>query len=67
MKLTSIEKDALEQMIDRNCLTTILEALTDICYGKAEHLRSNWQDKGGAKLWEKDAKTLDKIIGQINN
>lgn len=55
------DKDTLEKMIDANTLTWVLNALTDICYEKAEHLRTNWQDKISALPWEVAAQNIDKL------
>lgn len=41
----------LEALIDRWGAHTVLAELSDIAYGKSEHLRSNWQDEPAAKLW----------------
>ena len=39
------DRDALEALIDRTNLSSVLEALADICSGKAAHLQENWQEK----------------------
>ena len=56
------QKVDLENIIDSNTLEDVIHALTEICYGKAEHLRSNWQDNDAAKQWELAAKRLDKAL-----
>lgn len=48
----------LEAAIDGFSLVEVLEALADICHGKAEHLESNWQDSATAKEWTKAAGLL---------
>jgi len=53
--------DALEALVDKASLGDIITALEDICYGKADHLRSNWQDEAAAKDWEKAGKALDRL------
>ena len=55
----------LEELLDASNVREILEALVDICHGKADHLRANWQDDVSAKGWERDARTIDKIISKI--
>lgn len=57
----------LEDIVDSIGLTETLQALVQICYGKAEHLESNWQDANSAKTWTKDAATIEKIIAKLNN
>lgn len=49
---------ALEGMVDMTSVAAVLEALGNICYEKAEHLREAWQDHGAAKTWGKDGKKI---------
>lgn len=51
--------DALEALVDANNLSDVLAALAEVCDGKAEHLRSNWQDEPAAKAWQKAANRVD--------
>ena len=46
------EQDTLESMVDMYGLGHILNSLSAICFLKAEHIRSAWQDEGLAKDWE---------------
>lgn len=57
----------LEDIVDVIGLTETLTALANICYLKAEHLESNWQDSASAKTWTRDAATIEKIIAKLNN
>lgn len=50
--LTQEEKNTLESMIDSANLSAVLEAISDICGEKAEHIRANWQDNALAKDWD---------------
>jgi hypothetical protein len=43
----------LEQLIDSHSLIGVLEALAAVCHGKAQHVRSNWQDEDLARCWDK--------------
>lgn len=58
-----MEKDLpiLEGLVDKHGLSAVIDALIDICHGKAEHLESNWQDTHAAKEWTKAAKKLDRV------
>ena len=56
--LTSEEKVSLEKLVDHTSLGAILEALSEICYLKAEHVRTNWEDDSLAKLWERAGNKL---------
>jgi hypothetical protein len=59
------EKIGLEQAIDRDGLYWVLAAAREICFGKAEHLEANWQDKESARQWERSAMAIDKALGAI--
>jgi hypothetical protein len=59
-------KDDLEQLIDRNGLDAVLDALRDICAEKAEHVLTNWQDKQAAKDWDQAAGVLDRASAKIS-
>jgi hypothetical protein len=58
---TKIEYD-LEDIIDKSTLEDVVHALVNICNGKAEHLRENWQDNQAAKQWELAGKRLDHAL-----
>ena len=47
--------DTLEALIDRWGLYEVTSAIGEIASGKADHLRSNWQDEASAKNWDKAA------------
>ncbi len=51
-EMTDFDANDLEHMIDQCGLDEVINTLADICFGKAEHLRSNWQDANTAKLWD---------------
>jgi hypothetical protein len=52
-------KFQLEMLIDQYTLTDVLNALVSICGEKADHIRSSYQDKGLAKIWE----NMGRLIG----
>ncbi len=58
--------DQLEPLIDRSSLATVLEALSQVCWEKADHLRSNWQDRATAKCWHKAGQAIDRIIPKVS-
>lgn len=45
--------EELEALIDATSLLDVLTGLELVCSEKAEHVRSNWQDKALAKLWDR--------------
>ena len=52
-EMTDTDAEVLETMIDSVGLAEVINTLADICFGKAEHLRNNWQDKTTAELWDR--------------
>jgi hypothetical protein len=57
--------DILEQYIDAHGIGGVLEVLAEVCGGKAEHLRCNWQDEAGARMWEKSGRQMLKAIVKL--
>lgn len=53
--LTPADSAALEAIIDRTSLAAVVEAIAAICYGKQEHVLTNWQDRGLAQAWYRAA------------
>lgn len=60
-ELTTEDRDALEAILDRYSVRAVLEALAGICFDKADHVRTNWQDDITARAWDRDAKAIDKL------
>ena len=54
--------DELEGYIDRYGLGQIIEILSDICHQKSSHVQNVWGDEGLAKLWERNATKLEKLV-----
>ena len=44
-------QDQLEALIDKHGIGRVLDNLSEVCYLKAEHLESNWQDSAAARQW----------------
>lgn len=51
----------LENLIDRHEIDVVLEKIAEVCFLKAEHLNSAWDDASGAHQWIKLARKLNKI------
>jgi hypothetical protein len=64
--LSQADADALETMVDLYQLDTLVAALAVICEGKAEHLRTNWQDPATAKAWERASVALFAAETKVN-
>lgn len=58
-------QDTLEKLIDKHSLKDVLHNLTQVCYGKAEHLRENWQDQDAAKKWESAGLTISRTADKV--
>lgn len=52
----------IETLIDKYSVSGILNAMANVCYAKAEHIRENWQDNDLAKDWEKRGSKIARII-----
>lgn len=59
-KLSQGQRDAIEAMIDKTSVHELLQAIAQICYAKADHIRDNWQDEVTAKCWERDAHRVER-------
>jgi hypothetical protein len=59
--LKMYDKDDIKTMIDGMSLSGVLEILSQVCYEKAEHLRTNWEDPDTARAWEKVGRAVGKI------
>jgi len=53
-------------LIDQHSVIDLLAAIAEICEGKAEHLRHNWQDDNSARAWEHAASLIDKLTLKID-
>lgn len=58
-------QDQLEQLVDAYGIADVLGILMEICAGKAEHLRVNWQDDNAAKCWDKCSRIIDKATDNV--
>jgi hypothetical protein len=58
-------EDVVEPVIDRLGLNDTIQGIAEICRGKAEHLRTNWQDATSARLWDRAASRLEKLSFEI--
>ena len=51
----------LEELIDRHGIDTILEEIAHICFAKADHIVSNYQDYALANEWNAVGENLNQI------
>ncbi len=59
------ELEQIEMLIDSLGLPKFFDQIVEVCYLKAEHLRSAWQDEGQAKLWERNASIIESASSKI--
>jgi hypothetical protein len=59
--MNQAELDALESMIDTHGMHALAQGIAYVCWEKADHARSNWQDEPLAKRWEKLADIFDRV------
>lgn len=52
----------VEKLVDGCTLFGVVEALQTICYEKADHLRSNWQDEASAKAWNRAGAVFNRVL-----
>lgn len=59
--------EELEALIDATSLLDVLTALECICGEKAEHIRTNWQDRITARHWDKASTVCGKAARTISH
>ena len=60
---TSGRELAVEEMIDAAGISNVIDAVAQVCFAKAEHLKGNWQDPDGSRAWRVVAKRVDTLAG----
>lgn len=50
--LNTQERETLEGLIDATSVVAVMQALSEICSEKADHVRTNWQDAKLARMWD---------------
>lgn len=61
MAMDTTQEYNLEMMLDNSTLADMLQSLESICYAKADHLDSNWQDREAAKAWNRAGSVLSRV------
>ena len=57
----------IEDMVDSSSVAAVLTALAEICHEKAEHIRSNWQDRRLAGSWDKTGDIVEQMLRKLEN
>ncbi|UKP00304.1 hypothetical protein [Nostoc sp. UHCC 0870] len=55
------DKEDIEAMLDSMSVVDVLRIMSEICYEKAEYLRTDYQDSETARAWEKVGRAVGKI------
>jgi len=58
--------EEVEDLIDRYGITTLIDAVVEVCFLKEEHVRTNWQDHALGDAWQRTALTLKKACERIS-
>ena len=66
-QLSGNESDSIEAMIDKHGLGEVISAIAVICFEKADHLRSNWQDERTAKVWDNAGKAVERAERSVSD
>jgi len=66
MTSTTSHFETLESVLDQTNLNEVIKMLGRICYEKAEHVRTNWQDEGLAKAWERNGSKLGTLESKLS-
>lgn len=62
--LNESQKLDLEGLIDGATLAAVVEALSEIAYGKAEHIEASYQDMALARQWRIAGEALLKLAAR---
>lgn len=54
------DDETLERLIDTHGLDGVLDLMAEVCYNKAHHASSNWQDAELARAWERAANRVER-------
>jgi hypothetical protein len=57
--------EQLERLIDSQGLGSVLEMIREICYEKASHIATEWQDMPLAKWWIAKAIRVNSVVQSI--
>ena len=60
-------QDHIEGLIDRHSLNYVLNCVAQICFEKADHVQSTWNDKPLSDQLEKTAVLIEQIADKNEN
>lgn len=63
-----VNQESLEILfVDKFGVSNVLGMLSEICDGKADHIRANWQDENLAQRWEEVAVCLNRLQIKVSD
>ena len=65
--MNNSEKHDLEDMIDKYGLAGVLSETESICYKKAEHIVSSYDDQDTAERWGEAGAEICKVYNEVVN
>lgn len=57
----------LEELIDRDGLANVVNALSEVCYAKTDHVLASWSDYDMAERWSKAGRRLATARDRLAN
>ena len=64
-KLSDDDLYVLEEIIDSSSLRQLVSALVQLAHEKAEHIRTNWQDRPLANDWNRAGNLLETLEDRL--
>jgi hypothetical protein len=63
----AVLKIDLEKMVDRSTVYQVVQALSEICAEKGQHIVENWQDRVTAAPWFRVSNILERtVVASLN-
>ena len=59
-------EDLETKYIDKFGVKRTLAMIEEICYDKAHHVESNWQDSSLASVWDYTGKAICKMLAKLD-
>lgn len=55
----------LENLIDKEGITFVLNTIVEICYEKSEHILTNWDDVYLSDMWDDAGDQIDEVAFRL--
>jgi hypothetical protein len=57
--------DELERLVDETTLGSVLDALAEVAFEKAEHVSASYSDEPLARLWRRASRQLARLSEEV--